>query len=387
MWFKNLYLFQFEKAFSQSASSLHEELSAKPFTECSATQRESIGWVPPLGKNSTAYTHAVGNFILMTMATQERLLPASVVREELDERVIEIQDRESRKVGSKEKKELRERIEDELLPRAFTRNKTMDAFIDLKGGWLVINTTSASQAEKFATLLRKTIGSLPVVPVKSEAISPYMSEWLGEYAAPGPFAIGEECELKGSGEDKGVAAFKKHELGTDEVKSNLEAGKVVSKLALTWEDKMSFVLHEDGTIKKLKFLNVLEEKRNEQDPQSHEERMDIEFALMTGEVSQLLAALSGELDNAPKELVHGYSALAETARAEVREQGFSNNRYKEAIKIVRDSGSASISKLQRALGVGYNQAASLILRMQSEGVVSAPDETTGKRQVIEAQTV
>ncbi|RVU81485.1 recombination-associated protein RdgC [Leucothrix sargassi] len=295
MWFKNLYLYQFEKEFSHNAESLHDELSAKPFAECSATQRESMGWVPPLGKKSESFTHSVNNFILLTMARQERLLPASVVREELEERVVEIQDRESRKVGNKEKKELRERIEDELLPRAFTRTQTLDAWIDLKGGWLVINTSSASRAEAFSTLLRKTIGSLPVVPPKSEAVSPILTEWLAKYEAPQPFEIGDECELKGTGDDQGIASFRKHELGTDEVKSNLESGKNVSKLALVWDQKVSFVVGDDLVIKKLKFLDVLEEKRNEQDPQSHEERMDIEFTLMTGELSQLIPDIVKEL--------------------------------------------------------------------------------------------
>ena len=295
MWFKNLYLYQFEKEFNQDADSLHQELSAKPFTECSATERESMGWVPPLGKNSEAYTHAVNNFVLLTMARQERLLPASVVREELDERVIELQERENRRVGAKEKKELRERIEDELLPRAFTRTQKLDAWIDLKGGWLVINTPSATRAEAFSTLLRKTIGSLPVVPPKSEAVSPILTQWLTQYTSPEPFEIGDECELKGTGDDQGIAAFRKHELGTDEVKSNLASGKVVSKLALIWDKKVSFVVGDDLIVKKLKFLDVLDEKMNEQDPQSHEERMDIEFTLMTGELSKLIPDLIKEL--------------------------------------------------------------------------------------------
>ena len=295
MWFKNLYLYQFEKDFNQDADSLHEALSDKPFVECSATQRESMGWVPPLGKKSEAYSHSVNNFVLLTMARQERLLPASVVREELDERVIELQERENRRVGAKEKKELRERIEDELLPRAFTRTQKLDAWIDLKGGWLVINTPSAARAEAFSALLRKTIGSLPVVPPKSEAVSPILTQWLKEYSSPEPFEIGDECELKGAGDDTGIAAFRKHELGTDEVKSNLETGKVVSKLSLIWDKKISFVVGDDLIVKKLKFLDVLDEKMNEQDPQSHEERMDIEFTLMTGELSKLIPDLIKEL--------------------------------------------------------------------------------------------
>ena len=296
MWFKNLFLYQFEKEFDQDADALHEALSKKPFVDCSATQRESMGWVPPLGKNSEAYSHAVNNFILVTMARQERLLPAAVVREELQERITEIQERESRKVGSKEKKELTERIEDELLPRAFTRTQKLDAWIDAKGGWLVINTPSATKAENFATLLRKTIGSLPAVPPKTEAVSPVLTQWLSDYKTPEPCEIGDECEMKSLGDDAGIVAFRKHELGTDEVKSNIETGKVVSKLALVWDNKISFVVSEDLIVKKLKFLDVLEEKMSEEDPQSHEERIDIEFTLMTGELSKLIPDLNKQFN-------------------------------------------------------------------------------------------
>lgn len=297
MWFKNLFLYQFEKEFDQDADSLHDALSQKPFINCSATQRESMGWIPPLGKKSEAFSHSVDTHILLTMARQERLLPASVIREELQERIIEIQERESRKVGSKEKKELTERIEDELLPKAFTRTQKLDAWIDLRSGWLVINTSSSTRAEAFATLLRKTIGSLPAVPPKSDAVSPVLTEWLSKFKLPDPFEIGDECEMQGLGDDEGIASFRKHELSTDEVKSNIEAGKTVSKLALIWDRKISFVISEDLVVKKLKFLGVLEEKMNEEDPQSHEERVDIEFALMTGELSKMITDLNKQFNS------------------------------------------------------------------------------------------
>ena len=103
--------------------------------------------------------------------------------------------------------------------------------------------------------------------------------------------LGEECELRSQGDDQSVAVFKKHELLSDEVKSNLATGKLVSKLMLTWDQRISFVLTDTLQIKRLKFLDVFDEQLNEQDPQSHAERKDIEFTLMTGEVSRLLADL------------------------------------------------------------------------------------------------
>lgn len=292
MWFKNLYLFKLDSEFKLSAEELHEQLGNKIFKECSPAQRESLGWVSPLGRNSESLTHAANGYILVTMARQERLLPASVIREEMEHRVAEIELTEDRKVSNREKKDLREAIEFEFLPRAFLRTQKMDAWIDPRGQWVIVNTSSSTRAEEMATLLRKTLGSFPVSPAETEnspAIS--MTKWLKQGVLPTPFEFGSDCELKSEGEDAGVAAFKKHELMADEVVTNLDAGKYVSKLGLIWDEKIQFMLTEDLQVTRVKFLDVLEEQMQNEDPQSHAEHLDIEFSLMTGEVSKLLKQL------------------------------------------------------------------------------------------------
>lgn len=292
MWFKNLYLYKLQQDFPLSAEELHERLEMRPFAGCSKEQRESSGWVPPLGRQSEVLAHGSNGYLLLTMAHQERMLPSSVIREELDERVAEIEDRDSRKVSSREKKDLREQIEFELLPRAFTRTRMLDAWIDPQGAWMVVNTSSASQAERLTGLLRKTIDSLPVVtPETKSSPTHLMTQWLTDGILPAPFELGEECEMRSQGDDQGVAVFKKHELLSDEVQSNLDSGKLVSKLMLTWDNKISFMLTDSLQLKRLKFLDVFDEQLDEHDPQSHAEHKDIEFTLMTGEVSLLLADL------------------------------------------------------------------------------------------------
>ncbi len=297
MWFKNLYLFKFETDFTLNAQELHEELHKKTFTPCTATQRESLGWIAPLGKNTTSLTHASNNYILLSMARQERLLPAAVIKETLQEKVEAIEVAEDRKVSTREKKEMREDIEHELLPRAFTRTQKIDAWIDPKNGWLILNTSSAPRAEALTKLLRKTLGSLPITLPESE-VSPAvaMTQWLTSHKLPAPFVLGYECELKNQGDDKGSVNFKQHDLTLDEIKTSLQAGKYATKLAIEWDEKISFVLSEDLQIKKLKFLDVLEEQLQDNDPQSHEEHLDIEFTLMTGEVALMLKDLMKALN-------------------------------------------------------------------------------------------
>ena len=292
MWFKNLYLYQLQQEFPLTAETLHERLSSKPFAPCTKEQREASGWVAPLGKDSENLAHGSGGFILISMAHQERILPSTVIRETLEERVEDIEARENRKLGSREKKDLREQIEFELLPQAFTRTRQLDAWIDTEKRWVVLNTSSASQAERLTSLLRKTIDSFPVItPDTQQSPTFVMTQWLSSGVLPAPFELGEECELRSQGETQAVASFKKHELLRDEVKTNLASGKFVSKLMLTWDKRISFVLTDALYIKRVKFLDVYDEQLEEQDPQSQAERRDIEFTLMTGEVARLIEDL------------------------------------------------------------------------------------------------
>ena len=300
MWFKKLTALRFEKPLHQlecntykDADALHDALSKMPFADCTPTQRRSSGWVKPLGQEAELFTHQSGSFILITMAIQERALPASAVREKLKALVTEIQDRESRKVGSKEKKELTERIEDELLPRAFKRTTKIDAFIDINNGLLVVNSATDSKVDALATLLRKTVGSLPVTRmIDTFMAGVIMTDWLSRYEIPAPFYFGEECHLKSIGDDNATASFRNHALGADEVKANIEAGKTVSKLAINWDKKINILIDDELIISKLQFCDVLEEKMSEEDPQSHQERLDIEFTIMAMEISKLLADLT-----------------------------------------------------------------------------------------------
>ena len=296
MWFKNLYVLSL-KVFDTTAEQLDESLRTKPFVEVGNEQRESAGFIAPVRGNESL-VHAANGCILLTLAHQERMLPESVVREELDKAVAAIESKESRKVGNEEKKDLREQIEFELLPQAFTRTKKVDAWIDQKNGWLVINTASATVADRVTKYLRTCLQSLPVAHIMYDANpSVAMTQWLKQEFSPAPFTLGESCQLRGQGKEKSTAEFKRHELTSGEVLANIEAGKVATKLGLVWDEKISFTLTGDGQITGVKFLDVLEDRMKEEDPQSAAEELDIEFTLMTGEVARMLNDLMSQLND------------------------------------------------------------------------------------------
>lgn len=289
---KNLIVYQCALNAQEISKITEELLTTRAFVDCAKDQAAASGWVPPLGGETTALMHQSNGCIWFKMKIQEKNIPGAVVREELSKRVKQLETVENRKVSSREKKDLREQIEFELLPHAFPKNKFIDGWLDTNSMRLFVAASSSAQAERFTALLRKTLFSLPIQAPETKTSPAFaMTNWLTEEVAPAKFFLGEECKLFSQGEDKSSATFKKHGLLTDEVKTNLSNGKLVSQLGLEWNSKIRFVLTEDLQLKRIKFMDVFTEKVNEQDPQSYAEKLDVEFTLMSGEVRALVSDL------------------------------------------------------------------------------------------------
>ena len=179
MWFKNLTFFQFQEPFALDASGLAEKLARSEFRPCLSQEMLSDGWVPPLGRHSGELVHEVGDCLLVCLKVEEKVLPPAVIKELLGDRVLEIEEREHRPVGRKEKERLRDELMMELLPRAFSRGRRTYAYIDRSRGWLVIDSVGAKAIEEVTGQLRETLGGLPIRPPQVEnAPASVMTAWL-----------------------------------------------------------------------------------------------------------------------------------------------------------------------------------------------------------------
>jgi len=298
MWFKNLQIYRLPANWDITLEQFEEQLAKKPFHPCASQDMESRGWLAPLGNE--ALVHAVGGQWLVALGFEHRLLPSAVVKQEADERAEELAEQQGYKLGRKQMKELREQITQELLPRAFTRRRRLFAWIDPVNGWLVVDAASQSKAEDLIEQLRHSLDRFPLTLLRTER-SPMsaMADWLAGGEAPAGFTIDQDCELRSIAEDKAAVRYVRHPLEGDEVKGHLEAGKLPTRLALTFDDRISFVLTEKLEIKRLDFLDIVRDQLGEADKDDAEAVFNAEFALMTGELSHLLPAvveaLGGEI--------------------------------------------------------------------------------------------
>jgi len=290
MWFKNLQIYRLPLAWDMSADVLEEQLARKRFQPCGSQDQETRGWVSPTGED--VLVHRVGGQWLIALGFEQRLLPSSVVKQEAEERAEEMAAQQGYKPGRKQMKELREQIMQEFLPRAFTRRRKVFAWIDPINGWMGIDAPSQARAEDVLEVLRQSLDVLPLALVRTEC-SPTsaMADWLSSGEAPAGFSIDQDCELRAVSEDKAAVRYVRHTLEGDEVRAHLEAGKMPTRLALTFDDRVSFVLTEKLEIKRLDFLDVVKEKVDDSGADDARAIFDAGFALMTGEVARLLPAL------------------------------------------------------------------------------------------------
>jgi len=291
MWFRNLQLYRLIETFEHSPESLHAALLERAFKPCAGLDTYSMGWVPPAGRETSLLAHMCNGRMMICMRREDRILPAAVVREHVEEKAEAISLAESRPVGRKEKQQLKDEVITDLLPRAFTRSSHMFAYIDPKEGWVVVDSGTAKKAEELLSALRETLGSLRLKPLAvNNAPSSVLTRWL-ETSTPAGFELGDECELKEPVDKGGVMRGRRMDLASAEVKSHLDAGMQVAKLALDWQERIACVLCDDLGIRRLRFLDLVMEQAADVETEDAVARFDADFALMGMELARFIPAV------------------------------------------------------------------------------------------------
>lgn len=277
---------------------LEENLKQFQFTPCGSQDMARIGWVPATEQHQTLVHQANGQFLL-TIQKQEKIIPGPVIKQELNARITKLETEQCRRLKKTEKDALKDEVLHSLLPRAFVKNHRTQLWIDIGNALITVDASSARKAEDALALLRKSLGSLPVVPLTIEnPVELTLTEWVRSGLVPAGFAMGDAAELQHILADGGVAKVKKQDLTSDEIKTHIEAGKVVTKLAMGWQQRIDFTLSDSFMLSRLKFCDELRDQNDDIDSEDMLARFDADFTLMKGElaalINQLVTALGGE---------------------------------------------------------------------------------------------
>ncbi|AUA58910.1 Recombination-associated protein rdgC [Achromobacter spanius] len=296
MWFRNLKIYHLSAAWTLFGDDLEAALARQAFQPGNNLEIQSIGWVPP--RENGGLAHVVNGQILLSLRAEKKLLPATVINQVAKFRAQEIEDQQGYRPGKKQMKEIKERVTDELLPRAFSIYRDTRVWIDPLNHWVVIDAVASARADEVIGILAKCIDPFPLENLYvAQSPAAAMTGWLAEDEAPNNFSIDQDTELRSSGESGAAVRYVKHSIDAEDARRHIQSGKQCTRLALTWADRISFVLTEALDIKRISPLDVLKEGA-EGVASNDDEKFDSDMTLMTGELAKLLAelvdALGGE---------------------------------------------------------------------------------------------
>jgi recombination associated protein RdgC len=291
MWFKNLILYRLASPLSLEPDRLDELLLKKAARPCAKLEFSSYGWTPPLGRLGKTMTQVTYGNIMICARKEEKVLPASVIREMVEDRLSRIEQAEARRVARFERQDIRDEVLQDLLPKALVRVGLTYAYVDLRQGWLLVDAASSSKAEELTSLLRSSVDGLSIQPLTvDKRPATVMTGWL-ERAAPKDFSLEYECELRDPMDEGGIVRCRQQDLDSAEIRAHLDAGKQVARLALNWDKRLSCLIGEDLTIKRLRFSGLVLDEAAEAEAEDAASRFDADFAIMSLELNRFLPRL------------------------------------------------------------------------------------------------
>ncbi|WP_159990509.1 recombination-associated protein RdgC [Pelistega ratti] len=299
MWFKNLKIFRLSPTWQPSSEELEALLEKQLFVpEQFSGEPLNLGWAPFFEEEGTLL-HKIGHQYLLKLKVEKKLLPTSVINQFAKTKAQEIEEQQGYKVGRKQMKEIKENVAAVLRTKAFSIYRETRVWIDTENHWLIIDTGASNKADEVIGMLAKILDPLPILSfITEQSPTSSMTRWLVDDEVPTPFTIDQDTELKSMTDSRISVRYANHSPEQEEITRHITAGKTCTRLALTWNDRVSFMLNDAGDIRRITPLEVLAESREVVNSDDAIEHFDAEMLLMFGELNGLLndltQALGGE---------------------------------------------------------------------------------------------
>ncbi len=293
MQFKNLRILRCDGANFPDTEALENLLAKRGLEPLNALERERHGFVPA-GPDGTL-VHARESYRLIALGGEKKLLPSSVVRQTADQRAQRIEQAQGRPPGKRQLRELRDQVETELLSRAFTVRSSTRIWLDLESGFVLLDNASPKFEETFLEVWHQTVVNVELQRLDTEK-SPLsaMTHWVADGEGPEGFSIDQEAELRSAAAGQATVRYLRHTLDGAEVRRHISNGKQCTRLAMTWRERISFVLCEDLSLKRLQWVDKEDDGNGSE--VTEEDRFDVDFTLTSGDLAGLCKDLVAALD-------------------------------------------------------------------------------------------
>jgi recombination associated protein RdgC len=280
MWFKQLTLFQLTDSITYSRESLTDKLSSLCFQECLPSMPYSSGWVSPVDEDDAPLVQAINGYLMICLQIEEKILPPIVVRQELAKKVKLIETMENRKVGAKEKYNLKEELTITLLPRAFSKLTKVFAYIDTRHRRLMLATNNPKKTEQFLLAFKKTCSS-HIEPLAIDKLSKLMTSWITHQQPSSAFSIEKSCLLQDSNHQHRVIRCKEQDLFAASIQSLIKDGCELKQVALNWQDRVDFVLSDKCSLQGISFNDEIIAQSAEMEAGTKQQQFNVDFFIMT----------------------------------------------------------------------------------------------------------
>lgn len=297
MKFKNLqvYLITDQDAIPATRG-LDEKLHGFQHREPGAQEAVTFGFTAPASVRPDYLVKQVSTLnvpiLLLAAKRTEKVIPPAAVKDLLAKKVQEIGEKEARAVPKKEQQRIKEEIIFSLLPNALTKSTTTYAYIDQNATppLLVVDASTARRADDFVSLLRKALGSLPVVPLyPMKDASVAMTNMVAKSDPPAVMSFEQTAVLEAS-EGKGKVTIRDLDLESDEVATHIDNGMLVTKIGLNYNDEVTFELNQDLQIKKVKLLDGVVDRIADEAPECEDEQISADVLIQADVFRRLISA-------------------------------------------------------------------------------------------------
>src|SRR3990167_3215119 len=311
MWFKNVQLFRLISPLTYDAEALAQTLKPLAFTPCLPSLPESLGWISPLEQSEASLVYAANGYLMICLQFEEKILPATVIRQELETKMKVIETTEDRKVKLKEKLSLKDEVIYSLRPRAFSRFTKLYAYFDTKRNLLIVNSVNSKKIEKFVAFLKRTATHIKFEVPTVKKPSAELTYWLQHQKTPGSFVIEKGCVLQDPSQQNRVIRCQQQNLFANSIQSLIKDGCEVKQLALSWNDQINFTLADDFTLRSIRLQDEILAAAKDDYTETDAQQFDTDFVLMTENFAGLFTDLLNHFVKSTEQNIINEVELAE----------------------------------------------------------------------------